>query len=183
MAPILLTGFDPFGRWTVNSSWQAVQAICRADIVKACLPVDHDKAAARVTHLIAELRPRAVLLTGLASTPALRLETLARRGVLDRSGPNLRRGRWDFAAARRRIAAQGLPARLSSHAGAYVCDTTYWAALGSPAAFVAFLHVPPLGPSWRAGRIANGISAMLDCLPQEARRPDLHTKIMRPKRA
>lgn len=169
MARILLTGFAPFGRWPINSSWQAVRCVRDPRIVSACLPVHHDAAAEEVTRLIAKTRPDAVLLTGLAATPALRLETCARRGVLNLPGPDLRRGRWPFHAARQAIAARGISVRMSANAGAYVCDTTYWAALGSPVAFVAFLHVPPLGTSATAMGLARGLEVMLRCLPARSR--------------
>jgi pyrrolidone-carboxylate peptidase len=54
-----------------------------------------------------------------------------------------------------------VPARVSRDAGGYVCDTTYWAALGEGPARVAFLHLPPPGPVWTPARAARGLAAML----------------------
>jgi hypothetical protein len=59
------------------------------------------------------------------------------------------------------VAALGLAMRLSDDAGGYVCDTTYWAALGTEAPQVAFLHLPPPGPVWTPARGARLVEAVL----------------------
>ena len=164
MPRVLLTGFEPFRDWPVNSSWEGVRLVAgrRGDVLAARLPVEHGRAAAELRVLVEDRRPGAVLLVGLAAGSAFRLETLARPGPLA-PAPVVRRGRWPFAASLRALAGRGIPARLSHDAGSYVCDTTYWAALGeaAPRACV-FLHVPPLGPGWSEGRIARGIEAVLE---------------------
>lgn len=165
MPRILLSGFEPFGSWTVNSSWEAVQLIDgrRRDIEVARLPVDHRAAAEAVGALVRALGADIVLLTGLAADPVPRLERLGRAGVLGvDGGPPLRRGRWPWAAAHVRAAARGMPLRRSADAGSYVCDTTYWAALGTAAPLVAFLHLPPVGFAWPPARAAALVEAVLE---------------------
>ncbi|HUF57010.1 MAG TPA: hypothetical protein VMM55_10675 [Thermohalobaculum sp.] len=160
----LLTGFEPFRDWPVNSSWEGVRLVARrrGDVLAARLPVEHGRAAVELRALIGESRPGIVLLVGLAAGTAFRLETLARPRPLAHA-PAVRRGRWPFAASVRALAGHGIPVRLSRDAGSYVCDTTYWAALGEVAPRrCVFLHVPPLGPGWSAPRIARGIEAVLD---------------------
>jgi pyroglutamyl-peptidase len=164
MAAILLTGFEPFRQWAVNSSWEAVRHLAehRGDLLAERLPVDHELAAKAARALIDELRPEIVLLTGLAADPVPRLERLARAGPLSpHGGPPVRRGRWPWAAARDGVAAQGMPVRLSDDAGGYVCDTAYWAALGTEVPLVAFLHLPPSGPVWTRKRGARVVEAVL----------------------
>jgi hypothetical protein len=51
--------------------------------------------------------------------------------------------------------------RLSDDAGGYVCDTTYWAALGTDVPRVAFLHLPPPGPVWTPERGAWVVESVL----------------------
>ena len=51
--------------------------------------------------------------------------------------------------------------RFSGDAGGYVCDTTYWAALGTGVPLVAFLHLPPPGPVWTPARGARVVAAVL----------------------
>jgi pyroglutamyl-peptidase len=163
MARILVTGFEPFARWVVNSSWEAARTLAagRRDVRALCLPVDHAGAAREIREALAREGPEAVLLAGLAPDPVLRLETVARPGPLAPHGGGVRLGRWRWGEATRAMAAAGLPARLSAAAGGYVCDTTYWAALGEGAVAVAFLHLPPPGPVWTPAR---GARAMAACL-------------------
>ncbi|MEM6906300.1 MAG: hypothetical protein AAF568_10435, partial [Pseudomonadota bacterium] len=156
---ILVTGFEPFAGWAMNSSWEAVRRLDGPDLVTARLTVDHGAAATEIGALIAAHRPRAVLMCGLAPDPVLRLETCARRGVLAAPGPSFRRGRWPWDASRRSATSRGLPVRFSNDAGSYVCDTTYWAALGSHVPAVAFLHLPPVGPSWSPSRLSRAVAA------------------------
>ena len=165
MSKILLTGFEPFRHWPVNSSWEAVRHLAgrRSDLSAQCLPVDHEHAAVAVRGLIERMRPEIVLLTGLADDPEPRLEQIGRPGPLaDHGEPEVRLGRWPWEAALQRAAERMLPIRLSSDAGGYVCDTTYWAALGMDAPMVVFLHLPPPGPVWTPERSAQVVEAVLD---------------------
>ncbi len=163
MPRVLLTGFEPFRHWAVNSSWEAVRLVAaRLRLPAARLPVDHRAAAERIRELVAATGAGVVLLTGLAAGPAPRLERFGRAGPLSpHGGPVLRTGRWPFAAALAAARARGLPLRLSDDAGLYVCDTTYWAALGTTAPRVAFLHLPPVGPVWTPARSAKAVEAVL----------------------
>ena len=165
MPQILLTGFEPFRQWSVNSSWEAVRHLAerRGGLRAERLPVDHALAAEAICALIENLHPRIVLLTGLADDPVPRLERLGRSGPLPvHDGRPERDGRWPWAAACSGATEQGLPMRLSDDAGGYVCDTTYWAALGTKAPQVAFLHLPPPGPDWTPERGAMVVEAVLE---------------------
>lgn len=164
MTRILATGFEPFGAWEVNSSWEAVRwlAARHRGIEAVRLPVDHERAAAAIREAIRAFSPEIVLLTGLAADAAPRLERIGRAGPLAvAGGPPVRRGRWPWAAARAGVASRGVPLRLSADAGGYVCDTTYWAALGTSAPLVAFLHLPPVGAVWTPARAAAVAGAVL----------------------
>jgi pyroglutamyl-peptidase len=164
MTAILLTGFEPFRQWPVNSSWEAVRHLAtrRRGVVAERLPVDHSQAAEAVRELVAALQPEIMLLTGLTDDPVPRLERLGRAGPLSpHGGPPARRGRWPWAAARRAVTARGLAMRFSGDAGGYVCDTTYWAALGTAVPLVAFLHLPPPGPVWTPARGARVVETVL----------------------
>lgn len=164
MPRILVTGFEPFDRWAVNSSWEAARLVAGRwrDSAVARLPVDHHRAAEAVRALVAQHAPKIWLLAGLAADAAPRLERIGRAGPLSlHGGPVLRRGRWPWGAARAGAAARGLPLRLSGDAGGYVCDTTYWAALGTAVPLVAFLHLPPVHGAWTPGRLAAVADAVL----------------------
>jgi len=165
MTTILLTGFEPFRHWEVNGSWEAVSHLAakRRGLTAARLPVDHARAAIRLGELVAQLRPAVLLLTGLAGDPVPRLELIGRAGPRSpHGGPVLRRGRWPFGTARLAVRAKGLPMRLSQDAGGYVCDTTYWAALGTGVPLVAFVHLPPVGAVWTPARSARVVETVLE---------------------
>jgi pyroglutamyl-peptidase len=163
----LLTGFEPFRQWRVNSSGEAVRLLAARGVAPArILPVDHEAAAAALGAALAETRPDILLLTGLADAPAPRLELVARRPEHLGGGEAARAGLWPWAAALDALRAAETPARLSRDAGRYVCETSYWAALGDAFAgagprMVAFLHVPPLSEAWSAERVAAAVAACL----------------------
>lgn len=159
MVRIVVTGFEPFGEWPMNSSGEAVRLL--RGVSTHVLPVDHGLAAERVREIARAEKPDAMLLTGLARGAAFRLETVA-RGPGPCGVSRLRAGRWDFAGAQAALSAHGQPARVSRNAGRFVCETTYFAALGERVPQVAFLHVPPLGGTWTAERIARGIGVVLE---------------------
>jgi pyroglutamyl-peptidase len=161
-APVLLTAFGPFDRWTENSSEHAARR--QSGVAVRILPVDHDAAAAALRAALAETGARTLLMTGLADGDALRLELLARRPAHLDEGAAERRGLWPWAASLDAMRATGAPAGLSRDAGRYVCETTYWhgaGRLGDGLARAAFLHLPPLSAAWPAERLAAAVAACL----------------------
>lgn len=159
----LVTGFTPFRHWARNPSGEAALALAGERIAARVLPVDHAAAAAALLGSLAALKPEIVLLTGLADEPRLRLEVCAHRPQHLAEGAAALHGVWPWAAALDAMRATGAPARLSTAAGRYVCETVYWTALAQAPrpALVAFLHVPPLSDAWPLERIA---AAMRACL-------------------
>jgi pyroglutamyl-peptidase len=169
MARALVTGFEPFRQWRVNSSGEAVRALAaaRADVAAAVLPVCHEAAPDALGAALAARRPDVLLLTGLADEARPRLELRARRAAGGGAGAAALHGVWPWAAALDALRAARTPGRLSDDAGLYVCETTYRAALerrarGEAPALVAFLHVPPLSEAWPVARVAAAIGACLD---------------------
>jgi pyroglutamyl-peptidase len=164
---ILLTGFEPFKQWTVNSSGEVAKALQgRPGLVTAVLPVDHHAAAEAIAALVAQHRPRAILATGLSPRPVPRLELRARRPEAFDQGTAELWGVWPWAASLAAIQATGAPVTLSTNAGRYVCETVYWAALERRRAMgrpipVAFLHMPPLGEAWGVERLGAVVGAAL----------------------
>ncbi len=168
---ILLTGFEPFAEFEVNSSWQAVKELAKEknpQFICECLPVDHHAARERLIDLLQSHQPRTCLCTGLAKGTQFRLEKQARKpGQFNKlKGPDAYTGQWPWDAALQSFQTSNLPAYISGDAGQYVCESTYWTLLNfrdqhdSPENS-AFLHVPPLSTDWTAEEIAGGLKAML----------------------
>ena len=168
---ILLTGFEPFANFKVNSSWQAVQLMAAEEknlLVCECLPVNYHSARKQLANLLELHRPESCLCTGLAAGDRFRLERHARKPeqFSDLKGSTLYAGQWPWDEALESFQETNLPALFSEDAGQYVCESTYWSLLdfrnqhGYPEK-AAFLHVPPLSEDWPIEKIASGIKAML----------------------
>lgn len=162
---ILLTGFEPFLKFRVNSSWEAIRHLdgSRVDgfrIVARRLPVSYRKAAPILRRWLRELRPTVVAAFGLADDRVIRLERIALnvlhtlkpdndgRKAYDR--PIVPRGRLalesrlPLRAIARRLRRAKIPARLSFYAGTYLCNNIFYTLLASSRVPAGFIHVPPL---------------------------------------
>jgi pyroglutamyl-peptidase len=163
-ATFLVTGFEPFAEHRTNSSWDALELLrpsWPAAIVARRLPVDHLLAHQELRRALDELRPRAVLCTGLARGEVFRIEQRARRPAALAAQPGAAEswGRWPWDELRRALDDAAVRSRDSFDAGQYVCESTYWSLLNYPQddpqeqperqlpaqapEFAAFLHVPP----------------------------------------
>ncbi|MEM6670955.1 MAG: hypothetical protein AAF661_17235 [Pseudomonadota bacterium] len=168
---VLLTGFEPFGPWRVNSSWEGAchyAATTRRPVRLLRLPVDHALAAQRLRDALDRFEPEICLMTGLAAGVRLRLERRARRPEIADwpEGPDSRAGDWRWGAAQSRLRSSVGPSAYSTDAGQYVCESAYralldWRAEAARPCAAAFLHVPPLSRTWPVARIAAAIEATL----------------------
>ena len=168
----LLTGFEPFANFQVNSSWQAVQLIAKENnpqIICECLPVDYHAARERLLCLLELHQPITCLCTGLAAGEKFRLERLARKPEQFEGleGPLLLTGQWEWDKVMQSFQVKNLPAYFSEDAGQYVCESTYWTLLNFSCRYEfpinsAFLHVPPLSEDWPTEKIATGMATMLE---------------------
>ena len=185
MQPLLVTGFEPFGSHRVNPSEQVVRALGgREELVTAVLPVAFQRAEAMLAHVLDATRPRALLLLGLASGSAIRLERVARNRdeaeACDEDGEP-RPGRaisedgppdyastlplTAFAAVLERLS---LPLAWSDDAGGFLCNHVFyrareWLARRGRAIPCGFVHLPPLEELALERQLA-GVAACLDVL-------------------
>ncbi len=177
---LLITGFGPFPGAPVNPTGPLVRNVAKRlragdkDIAIAThvfattyAAVDRD-----LPRLLARHHPHAILMFGLATkSRGLRVEMQARNRICrkpDAAGivpeaKTIRTGaapalpiRAPRAALLKAAKAGAWPARLSSHAGDYLCNYLYWRALenmrrGGMPGRAAFIHVPLLDPA-KAGR-------------------------------
>lgn len=160
---ILVTGFEPFDGAAENPSWEAVKRL--PDTVAGCpihrlqLPVVYGEAARRMLAEAERIGAAMLLMTGVAGgrtavTPELvainyRLARIPDNAGQTFSGERILPGAPDahmtalpVNAMVAALEAEGLPAKLSLSAGAYVCNDVYFAALEAGRSAV-FVHVPP----------------------------------------
>lgn len=166
---ILLTGFEPFGGYKHNPSAEVAEALHRRTVGDvaihgAILPVHHARAAALVNQLVRDVAPRAIVHLGLAGGRArLALERVA-VNVMDfeiadnagyraagepcvAGGPAAYSSTLPLEAIQEALGAEGVPAYLSSSAGTYLCNQTFYTTrhllesrgLRTPAGFI---HLP-----------------------------------------
>lgn len=169
MSHLLITGFEPFPPYRENPSWVIAQALRDAlageglDVSAACLPVEFGAAQQVLLAALSREAPRAALLLGLSGqTPFLDVEVFAlnvgERAAnpdgsnepfpLAEAAPEARRNPLDWEPTVTRLQRDGFPARLSFHAGTFLCNAAYFTALGwaegDPARRTLFVHMPLL---------------------------------------
>jgi len=187
-AEIALTAFEPFGGVPVNNSAEVMKRLAAKlrdagvdEVVECVLPVEYDRAAKIALGCIGAREPELVLSLG-AGGCEIHYETRGHNrddtgsadnaGVLRNrnteivpGGPEYLELNAPMSEIFRRAARHGSPGRISSDAGAYVCNNTaYWLAKvftkpGSATQY-GFIHVPPTTCSAKiadAGRIAETI--------------------------
>lgn len=162
MTKVLLTGFEPFGKATLNPSGEIVKQISDDNVVTAILPVAYTQSAEALLALIEHHKPDVVICLGQAEgrthiTPekiAINLDDARladNEGVTRIDEPILLGGPVayestlpikEFVTA---INAAGIPAAVSLSAGAFLCNHIFYVAqdaLKSTKVRSGFVHVP-----------------------------------------
>jgi pyroglutamyl-peptidase len=174
----LLTGFEPFGRFKENASWEmlkplAGQSLAGYRVVTQRLPVVYDEVAAPLQAAIERHRPQIVICFGLGSD-VVQVELTARNGYSPRKPlDNRRRGppreqiqpdgpeeiptQLPAAEILTALRKAGIGAADSGDAGGYLCNECFYRLMvlnGGAAAGIrmrGFVHVPPVGAPDLAG--------------------------------
>lgn len=179
---IVLTGFEPYGGRRINPAAEVAKALDGStvggfSVIGAILPVSHRSLRARLEELLAELRPAIVISLGLA--PGERMIRLERFGLnlldfeiadndgaqltdasIEANGATAVRATLPLRAIERALLSSGIPARLSSTAGSFLCNATLYSLISVleerlPAALGGFIHLPYL-PEQVAQLLADG---------------------------
>ncbi len=168
----LVTGSQPFAGLPDSPSFALLSEIDGAEVdgvtIKAVsTDVNVADVPGNIARLIAEHQPAFFVALGLATgDPTLRFETTAINrldfGVadnhgarpndgrpIDPDGPPARMATWDASTLAATLRAEGLPARVSHHAGTHLCNATLYVSLGAMEAQglkggCGFLHLPYL---------------------------------------
>jgi pyroglutamyl-peptidase len=173
---ILITGFGPFPGAPFNPTMALVARLVRlrrpalgsVELTGHIFPVTYRAVDQQLPELLAQRRPDALLMFGLASrTPYVRIETRARNAVTtlwpDAGHTRVRKGSIapdagammfgpHTAKLLRAALATGVDARASRDAGSYLCNYLSWRGIeatraaqsGNGPALAAFVHVPPV---------------------------------------
>lgn len=168
---ILITGFGPFPGAPVNPTGPLVARLARlrrpafADVERVAhiFPVTYAAVDRELPRLLAQYRPDALLMFGLAArTPFIRIETRARNAVTtlwpDADHARVRQGAITrgtdaqmfgphTARLLRAAMATGVDVRPSRDAGRYLCNYLCWRSIEATRSqngpkLAAFIHVP-----------------------------------------
>lgn len=168
---ILITGFEPFGESAINPSKMLVESLSGHDFedvsfIKAVLPVDQVGAPEKMTALINQHHPEAILAFGLAMGRAkISLERVALNlkdfripdnlGVtitdqpIHAQGPAAYFSSLPLRSMLASLITAGIPAELSLSAGAYLCNLVFYTIMHTLASMhsdtpAGFIHLPAL---------------------------------------
>jgi pyroglutamyl-peptidase len=162
MTKVLLTGFEPFGKATLNPSGEIVKQISGDNIVTAILPVAYAQSAERLLALIAENKPDVVICLGQAEgrthiSPeriAINLDDARladNEGVIRNDVPIIVGGPVAYESTLpikeivKAVNDAGVPAVVSLSAGAFLCNHVFYVAqdhFKGTKVRSGFVHVP-----------------------------------------
>ena len=162
MTKVLLTGFEPFGKATLNPSGEIVKQISGDNIITAILPVAYAQSAERLLALIAEHKPDVVICLGQAEGRThISLERIAinlddarladNEGVIRNDVPIVVGGPVAYESTLpikdivKAINDAGVPAAVSLSAGAFLCNHVFYVAqdhFKGTKVRSGFVHVP-----------------------------------------
>ena len=162
MTKVLLTGFEPFGKATLNPSGEIVKQISGDNIVTAILPVAYAQSAERLLALIAEHNPDVVICLGQAEgrthvSPeriAINLDDARladNEGVIRNDvqiiagGPVAYESTLPIKEIVEAVNDAGVPAAVSLSAGAFLCNHVFYVAqdhFKDTKVRSGFVHVP-----------------------------------------
>src|SRR4029453_3267618 len=167
---VLLTAFEPYGGRSLNPSFQTMQAlegrtIGGAEVIGRGLPVSLAPLRRTLARYLDEVRPQAVISVGLwPGEPMIRLERIginvadfeiadnegARPGdsMVAQEGSPAKVTTLPLRAIETAVLAEGIPVRISSTAGTFLCNACLYTLLdlldhgGRRNVPAGFIHVP-----------------------------------------
>ena len=162
MTKVLLTGFEPFGKATLNPSGEIVKQISGDNIIAAILPVAYAQSADALLALVEQHKPDVVISLGQAEgrthiTPeriAINLDDARladNEGVMRNDlpilvgGPVAYESTLPIKTSVEAIKADGIPAAGSLSAGAFLCNHIFYvmqSKFAGTSVRSGFVHVP-----------------------------------------
>ena len=167
MLKVLITGFEPFGDYSENSSWEVARQVAScgvegAEVVAEQLPVSFARVGEVLRSAIELHTPDLVIMLGQSSVAdRIKLERVALNMMDSAMGDNdgvkpdeepIYKGEESalftslpIKRLRSAIEAKGINVKISNSAGLYVCNCTYYEALRlckERAMQAIFVHLP-----------------------------------------
>lgn len=167
---VLLTGFEPYGGRSFNPAFETMRAldgrnIGGAAVVGRALPVSLNRLRQGLAQHLDEVRPQAVIALGLwPGEPMIRLERIGINvadfeiadnegarpgdGMVQPDGLAAKVATLPLRAIETALLAEGIPARISSSAGTFLCNACLYTVLelleetGRSTVAAGFIHVP-----------------------------------------
>lgn len=167
----LLTGFEPYGGRDVNPAHEVMRALDgrsagEVAVIGRKLPVSYQQLRSRIPELLDELQPNIAISLGLWPGEAtIRLErfganladfeipdndgALADNAIISDASPTALAATLPVRQIEQQLLAKGIPARLSSTAGTFLCNATLFTLLATaqrkyPRMLCGFIHLPYL---------------------------------------
>lgn len=191
MIRILLTAFEPYDRWSANSSWLALVELTRfyagpADLTTRRYPVELSAMSERLRKDLQQDFDFALHLGQSPGSPLIKLEAVGLNVRSDGSplvadAPAAYRSSLPLATQQEALKRAGIPSCVSHHAGTYLCNAALFLSQHYTASFgmktrTAFVHLPlapeqvahdgqPLA-SMSTPMSSVGLSVILDTLTQ-----------------
>lgn len=173
MTRVLLTAFEPYDRWSENSSWLAMMELTNwyegpATLTTRRYPVDLTGMSEKLREDLHQGFDFAVHLGQAPGSTRIKLESIGLNLRSDGTelidgAPQAYRSPIPIPPVARSLCAAGIPAEISHHAGTYLCNAAlylsqhYAAAFGMPTKSL-FVHLP-LTPAQAAGE-DQGLASM-----------------------
>ena len=164
MTRALLTAFEPYDRWSENSSWQALVELTRwydgpVEIVTRRYPVDLTRMSELLRKDLQEDYDLAIHMGQSPGSTLIKLEAVGLNVRTDGTpliadAPEAYRSRLPLANCVQLLIGAGIPSELSHHAGTYLCNAALFLSQHYSKSFSLktqslFVHVP-LSPSQAA---------------------------------
>ena len=169
MKRILLTSFEPFHEYKINSSWSLVDSFKNTtsdfECIKLRLPVEFKAVSNIVPEILKQYQPDIVLAFGQCTGDSIRIERVALNIDDARSadnngytptdeqihadGKNAYFSTLPIKVIQQAVAAKNIPVVISNSAGTYVCnhlfyELLYWCDKLSLPTKIGFVHFPRL---------------------------------------
>jgi pyroglutamyl-peptidase len=161
---ILLTAFEPYDQWSSNSSWETIVELLRVrgtipNVITRRYPVSLTRFQERLEVDLARGFDSIIHLGQAPGISQIHLEAIAVNvagvteaegadfGDLVVGGPVGYRSRFPLGVWASYLRQSGIPARVSYHAGTYLCNAAlylshHWLETHGKAGRVAFIHLP-----------------------------------------